>query len=73
MLSGEIKARSGLRESPVIKEGDEKMGDQHITSNSAKRIMILEEREAQSCDARCICHPQNMNCNLKQHVKVFLG
>ena len=26
MLSGEIKARSGLRESPVIKEGDEKNG-----------------------------------------------
>ena len=26
MLSGGIKARSGLRESPVIKEGDEKNG-----------------------------------------------
>ena len=26
MLSGEIKARSGLRESPVIKERDEKNG-----------------------------------------------
>ena len=26
MLSEEIKARSGLRESPVIKEGDEKNG-----------------------------------------------
>ena len=26
MLSGEIKARSGLRESPVIIEGDEKNG-----------------------------------------------
>ena len=26
MLSGEIKARSGQRESPVIKEGDEKNG-----------------------------------------------
>ena len=26
MLSGEIKARSGLRESPVIKDNDEKNG-----------------------------------------------
>ena len=26
MLSGEIKARSGRRESPAIKEGDEKNG-----------------------------------------------
>ena len=49
------------------------MGDQHITSNSAKRRMILQEREAQSCDARCIYHPQDMNCDLKQHVEVFLG
>ena len=37
VVSGEIKARFGWRESPVIKEGDEKMGDQYIASNSAKR------------------------------------
>ena len=30
------------------------MGDQGIRSNSANRRMILQEREAQSCDARCI-------------------
>ena len=56
----------------MIKEGDEKMADQHITSNTAKRGMILQEREAQSCDARCVFRPQDTNCNLKLHVEVFL-
>ena len=26
----------------------------------------------QSCDARCICHPQDTNYNLKKHVEAFL-
>ena len=49
-----------------------KLGNQHIMSNSAKRRLILQEREAQSCDTRCIYHPQDMNWNLKEHLEVFL-
>ena len=70
-MSGEIKARSGLRESPVIKEGDEKKGDLHTTSISTKRRMILQERKAQSCDARCIAHPQGTNCSSNDMLKCF--
>ena len=33
---------------------------------------MLQEREEQSCDAMCICHPQDTNRNLKQRVEVFL-
>ena len=47
-------------------------GDQHIICNSAKKRMILQEREAQSCDVRCINHPHGTNCNSGQHVEVFL-
>ena len=45
MLSGEIRARSGQRELPVIKEGDEKNGRSAYNEHLCKRGMILQEKK----------------------------
>ena len=46
-------------------------GDEHITWNSAKKIMIVKEREAQNFDARCFYNPQCPNRNSRQHAELF--
>ena len=43
-LNGEIKARSGRRESPVIGKGDGKKRNQHILGNAVEKKMILQYR-----------------------------
>ena len=48
-------------------------GDEHITWNSAKKSMILKEREAQNFDARFIYHLQCPNRNSRQHAELFLN
>ena len=64
----DIKTRSGLRESPVIKLGDKKMGARHITSSLRTRKEFLQHRERLSYGAKCIGHLQDMTCSERKCV-----
>ena len=54
-----IKKTSGLRESPVIKLGDQKMEDRHEASSLKTRNMFLQDREELNYGAKCNGHLQD--------------